>query len=361
MWTWGVSAVSPVRSDLELERDIGRLSLPLVVIDLGTLAVRYVTVAATKLVGRSADAIVGRPVFDLLPESERQDAEWALAAMRDGAIDYFNTHRQFGTTGWAAEGTTLWVRALRFGDRRVALSEISQGHEQRQSALVEYFGREPTDMAIGTLDADWTFTSVSADVETVLGIRAEDLIGRSIGTVVAADEDLQRLFAATAQMREGNSVALPLVIRSTSSGSRTVSFVVTAFAGSSRRGFIITRDPRHIDDARAARLSALERHLWNIAAEVDASGILQFVGVGPNPVRFPQLRTLTTRQWEILSRLMRGERVPTIAKELFISQSTVRNHLSVIFERFGVHSQPQLLALLNETDSTSAPEDGPSI
>jgi DNA-binding NarL/FixJ family response regulator len=352
--------VSPDRSDVALAHDIGRLSLPIVVIDLDTLAVRYVTVAATKLVGRPADAIVGRPVFELLPASERQDAERALAALRDGLVDYFNTRRQFGT-GWAAEGTTLWVRAVRFGDQRVALSEISQGHEQRQSALVEYFGREPTDMAVGTIDADWTFASVSADVETVLGIRAEDLIGRSIASVVVANADLQRLFAATAQMREGNSVALPLVIRSTSSGSRTVSFVVTALAGSSNRGFIITQDPRHIDDARASRLSALERHLWNIAAEVDASGILQFVGVGPNPVRFPQLRTLTTRQWEILSRLMRGERVPTIAQELFISQSTVRNHLSVIFERFGVHSQPQLLALLNETDSSSAPEDGPSM
>ena len=348
--------MSSVRIDRELERDVARLSLPLVVIELDTLAVRHVTVAATKLVGRSADAIVGRPVFELLPASERQDAERALGALRDGLVDYFNTRRQFGT-GWAAEGTTLWVRAVRFGDQRVALSEISQGHDQRQSALVEYFGREPTDMAVGTIDADWTFTSVSADVEKVLGIRAQDLIGRSIGSVVVAGEDLQRLFAATAQMSEGNSIALPLAIRSTTGGSRMVSFVVTALAGSSKRGFIVTQDPRHIDDARAARLSALERHLWNIAAEVDASGILQFVGVDPNPVRFPQLRTLTTRQWEILSRLMRGERVPTIARDLFISQSTVRNHLSVIFERFGVHSQPELLALLNDVDSTPAPRD----
>jgi DNA-binding NarL/FixJ family response regulator len=352
--------VSSGRIDLELEHDVGRLSLPLVVIDLDTLAVRAVTVAATKLVGRSADAIIGRPVFELLPASERQDAELALAALRDGHIDFFNTRRKFDTS-WAAEGTTLWVRALRFGDQRVALSEISQGHQQRQSALVEYFGREPTDMAVGTIDADWTFTSVSADVETVLGIRAEDLIGRSISTVVVADEDIARLFAAAAQVRAGSSVALQIVMRSTSSSSRTVSFVLTALAGSTTRGFIITEDPRHIDDARAARLSALERHLWNIAAEVDASGILQFVGVDPNPVRFPQLRTLTTRQWEILSRLMRGERVPTIAKELFISQSTVRNHLSVIFERFGVHSQPQLLALLNEMDSAPAPRDGLSM
>jgi DNA-binding NarL/FixJ family response regulator len=55
-----------------------------------------------------------------------------------------------------------------------------------------------------------------------------------------------------------------------------------------------------------------------------------------------------------LSRLLHGERVPTIASELFVSQSTVRNHLSGIFERFGVHSQPELLKMLAPLGDVSA-------
>jgi DNA-binding CsgD family transcriptional regulator len=43
---------------------------------------------------------------------------------------------------------------------------------------------------------------------------------------------------------------------------------------------------------------------------------------------------------------MRGERVPEIASAMFISQSTVRNHLHAVFEKAGVHSQSQLIALL---------------
>jgi DNA-binding CsgD family transcriptional regulator len=50
---------------------------------------------------------------------------------------------------------------------------------------------------------------------------------------------------------------------------------------------------------------------------------------------------------------LRGKRVATIARMMFISQSTVRNHLSAIFERFGVHSQAELLALLRSQDSDS--------
>lgn len=59
-----------------------------------------------------------------------------------------------------------------------------------------------------------------------------------------------------------------------------------------------------------------------------------------------ELTDLTTRQWEILSRLAEGQRVPTIADELYISPSTVRNHLAVIFRKFGVHSQAELMERL---------------
>ena len=34
-----------------------------------------------------------------------------------------------------------------------------------------------------------------------------------------------------------------------------------------------------------------------------------------------------------------------IARELFVSESTVRNHLSVIYDRMGVGSQAELIAL----------------
>jgi DNA-binding NarL/FixJ family response regulator len=59
------------------------------------------------------------------------------------------------------------------------------------------------------------------------------------------------------------------------------------------------------------------------------------------------------RQWEILRRIAAGERVPTIADELFLSHSTVRNHLPAIFDRFGVHFQAALPAAFSRTDTTS--------
>lgn len=66
----------------------------------------------------------------------------------------------------------------------------------------------------------------------------------------------------------------------------------------------------------------------------------------PTPVDVGKLNELTTRQWEILTLLLQGKRVPTIAREPYISQSTVRNHPSAMFKKFQVHSQPELLEAL---------------
>jgi DNA-binding NarL/FixJ family response regulator len=58
------------------------------------------------------------------------------------------------------------------------------------------------------------------------------------------------------------------------------------------------------------------------------------------------LSRLTAREREVVVRLMDGERVPGIAADLFLSQSTVRNHLSSIFRKVGVHSQAELIRVL---------------
>jgi two-component system response regulator DevR len=66
----------------------------------------------------------------------------------------------------------------------------------------------------------------------------------------------------------------------------------------------------------------------------------------PSRATLPALSQLTSREREVLARLLDGERVHTIADELFVNPSTVRNHLSSIFKKVGVHSQAALIRLL---------------
>jgi DNA-binding NarL/FixJ family response regulator len=62
------------------------------------------------------------------------------------------------------------------------------------------------------------------------------------------------------------------------------------------------------------------------------------------------LRVLSPREQEILRRLCARERVPTIARSLYISPHTVRNHLKSIFRKLGVNSQIELLARIGQGD-----------
>ena len=115
---------------------------------------------------------------------------------------------------------------------------------------------------------------------------------------------------------------------------------------------VLRREERRL----AAHVARLERHLDRIGHEVESSGRLTVVSAMPQRSDVPGLDELSERQWEVATRLVRGERVPTIARGMFLSPSTVRNHLSTIYRKVGVSSQAALLELLQdaggEPDST---------
>ena len=70
----------------------------------------------------------------------------------------------------------------------------------------------------------------------------------------------------------------------------------------------------------------------------------------PRPLdeTIPGLDRLSRRELEVVRMLLLGDRVPVIARHLFVSQSTVRNHLSSVFRKLRVRSQQELIVLLRE-------------
>jgi|tagenome__1003787_1003787.scaffolds.fasta_scaffold20979323_2 DNA-binding CsgD family transcriptional regulator len=65
------------------------------------------------------------------------------------------------------------------------------------------------------------------------------------------------------------------------------------------------------------------------------------------PETFPGLEDLTDRQGEILRRLLDGDRVTTMSRGMHLSASTIRNHLSALYRKVGVHSQAELIERLH--------------
>jgi DNA-binding NarL/FixJ family response regulator len=98
------------------------------------------------------------------------------------------------------------------------------------------------------------------------------------------------------------------------------------------------------------RVIELEQRLRRIAREIEAAGVMSTFGRLPDPASLPGLEDVTSRQLEVATRLVWGERVSEIARNMYLSPSTVRNHLATLFRKVGVHSQSEFLALLRPQD-----------
>jgi DNA-binding NarL/FixJ family response regulator len=87
------------------------------------------------------------------------------------------------------------------------------------------------------------------------------------------------------------------------------------------------------------------------AAEVAARGeivvprkILEYLVTNEEPT---DLDTLTTRQREILELVAKGYSNARIAKDLFLSESTVKQHLRATYKALGVADRKEAARLIN--------------
>ena len=97
--------------------------------------------------------------------------------------------------------------------------------------------------------------------------------------------------------------------------------------------------------SRAHVSADLTEILVRLSRGAEVAQLVRGATAGLTELDLPGLSNLTTRELEVLSRLLDGDRAPAIAAELFLSQGTVRNHLGSIFSKVGVTSQQQLLTL----------------
>jgi DNA-binding NarL/FixJ family response regulator len=95
--------------------------------------------------------------------------------------------------------------------------------------------------------------------------------------------------------------------------------------------------------------AALQAALRRIAAEVSRAGVIIDRETPATPPAW--LESLRPREQEVVMLLLQHQRVPAIARMLSISPGTVRNHLKRVFSQTGVHSQQELLQLLQQPGS----------
>lgn len=325
----------------EFEAALNASEFPLVIWSTADGVIAMANRQAADLAGTPLEKLIGRTVFDFaqIPHEARAETE-ALAA---GGGGFFGTrplrdasHREFA--GY------MWTRAIRVGEKAAAVALVIPASQ------IATLGPDPSKqlrrlfpIAVGVLAGDWRMLAVSVEVHELTGHHQDALVGHNLLEFVHPD-DVAKLGGDQGQPPDTPWSQCPIRIAHLRWGWTETCWLLAPFEAD--RWAVAILSHAAITQAPQDRIAELELRLRRIGAEVEAAGILDDLIAVPTPIDVNKLRGLTTRQWEILTLLLQGKRVPTIAGELYISQSTVRNHLAAIFRKFGVHSQPELLEAL---------------
>jgi PAS domain S-box-containing protein len=303
---------------------------PLLVSDLDTMVVVSANDAAYELLGGTPDTFEGSSVTDIVQTDDRPAAEASLRLLGSGAIDGYRAVRHLRKADGTEFAATVWVRVRHLDGKRLVVVAI-----EGDSAGVPWPLRDAgARIALVVTDHDWVIEHVSNDVEGILGFDPESYKGSPL-LALLRPSDVRSFMVVVGHVAAGGGAAtLPMHLRTAQGHWQDLYGLVLAMCRHTppRLGLAFAV----IDDREGATTSDRQRQVAERC--VDALD-------GMDPFRSHlSLGDFSTRQWEILSRLVRGERVGDIAKALYLSPSTVRNHLTAIYRKFGVHSQAELVA-----------------
>lgn len=207
------------------------------------------------------------------------------------------------------------------------------------------------DFLIGMADEDLIVRQISLDERGMLGDPSRDLVGTSLLDHVHVGDAAGLREAAARALGDLWSSSVAVNLGTPGRWNRARVMITPMLHHHLEIGFAI--HPLSAGDL-AERAMQLEQHLWRIARELEAADIVIDGADGaPDIEGILGPDTLSPRQWEILRRLLQGERVPGISRSLYLSASTVRNHLTAIFAKFGVHSQEELIQLIRASSSAT--------
>jgi DNA-binding CsgD family transcriptional regulator len=346
----------PRRLLLEPWRDAVRVSrFALGLIELPSTRFIELSPPAKELLGPGTDGARG---LDFMDATERVDAEQIVNLASAGALDGTQSRRRWRRMDGSTAEVRTWGRVIRrTSDHDIGLwvahelTPRSVEHGVVFSLPDEQAPRSPGGQpgprgdSVAQMDPRWHISAIT-NAEDVLGHSSASLTDSALLDLTHPD-DVPALLFAMARATSDLDATLGMRLRHLDGHWSFVEVTVTLREAEQPFELELTLGHRAPDSAtEGGRLAELSAHLRRIAAELHSAEVAARRGSGADDAPMAALDLLSPRQAEILHRLLGGERVPMIAREMFLSASTVRNHLSMIFRKFGVHSQQELLMRL---------------
>jgi DNA-binding CsgD family transcriptional regulator len=208
--------------------------------------------------------------------------------------------------------------------------------------------REPMPMGLvlAMTDHDWQIAYMSADAH-VVGIDHSAMRGFPLLGLIHPSVAMDFMVGAERAASGNVTVTLHTRVRRTAGGWINCRCCLVRMCDHHppRLGVVI-----RAESAREAGEEILEAEVRRSAIDARATRALHALPALADVARGHEL---SARQTEVVSRLIAGESVSEIAESMFLSASTVRNHLAAIYRKLGVHSQAELLAALLRAQTIS--------
>jgi DNA-binding NarL/FixJ family response regulator len=345
-----------------LEALVGSSDVPLAAVELPSGRLLAVNWSLASTVGSTVSALTGSSSLDWLSPDDRHAAQLGFQALADGDLTGYQAIRRLANPRDPDQVFSVWISTIDVDGARVGLASIipsgcpgTQFSPLPPAPLIP----GPGDAVLGTVDGSWRVDRISQDVKPLLGLTPEQCVGQPVLGVIHPS-DAPAFLAAVEHARRGErAVRLTLRVSARSHDWTAVTVVLATLSPGDPPPLafaLILAVAAAALSGDSARQTQLEAHMLRIAEELRAAGLIPRLEQLPVLADEPQLGKLTSREWAVLTRLLDGQRVPAIAADLYVSQSTVRNHLSSIYAKLGVHSQVDLIRLIRR--GTKRPADG---
>jgi DNA-binding NarL/FixJ family response regulator len=327
---------------LESADELSRSPVPAVVLEVPTERIVAVTPSGALLLDPDGGTVIGRNFEDFTTDGP----SGVLDLFESGRITGYEATRTLRRTGGADVRVNAWLHRFDHQHQsRFALVVFST-----DSTAVRPAALPAADMpaVIGTTDESLLIERISNDTEALFGLSSVALLGRPLASVVD-EQDQTALAAAIAEAGSRNqAVTAHLHARFSDATQPAQSFachvVILPMDPAPSCGFVFLSSPESASAQEPPPSTDLAALLLRLGRAAEVTGLARrLAGVSDRNV--PGLSTLTTRELEIVARLLSGDRVPAIAAELYLSPSTVRSHLAAVFGKLHVPSQQGLLDL----------------
>jgi PAS domain S-box-containing protein len=320
----------------ELVAVVSSSSVPAVLVQIPSAVIWAASEAAAGILGIDAADLVGHN----FEEFTTDQPTGAIALLLEGRLKGFESERAFRGRDGSSHRVQMWVRVLEEGPPVEFVVGVLWPAGSWPKSHLPAPGPDEAHAIFGTVSPELLIERISEDV-SILGLDAIDLVGAPMLRLVRVDSAVDALVALAEAATRAAGVCLTVLVDSTD-GEASAELLIRRLVPSMSFAFSLVLGSEDVAGPLGAEeaLRKLGRGLraldtGDAAASLDRAQRID-------------AEKLSSRELEIIARLISGDRVPAIAQALFLSQSTIRNHLSSAFRKLGVASQQELVDLYRQ-------------